>query len=325
MATVESRIAHVGIAKQTAKGTPTATPLYSHGLRSGSVHKTDITQDLDEQTALDINPVSYALREGGVPGFEWTSRINYLSAPLYYYGLLGAVSTTGAGPYTHVITPAASPPYFTVHGRHDTFYTRVADTRIDEIGLSWEGVQTPEMSVKGIGTTLLAGTTWTATNDESANQPLPTVGGTFSFAVDSGTPASAPIAGGSIVISRNVQPVMLSKQSAPDDAVPTGPVMLECTLKLIVADLNEWREIVTGDSANTALADTPLYGSFLVKFLIDSTKSLQIDCTKVAFMCDFPEANPTGGPTEITVVGKMVKPAAGAAVTVTGINATASL
>jgi hypothetical protein len=171
-----------------------------------------------------------------------------------------------------------------------------------------------------MGSSLVYGTSWTATNDESTTNILPTAGGTFKVDTGSATAVVAPIAGGTITMKNNSQPVVLSTSIQPNDVWP-GQLECECTLDLLPPDATDWRKIITGTAGGTTTANTPTYGSFDLTFTFDANTSLEFAATKVAFTADFPQVNAKGGPVAVKVVGTMVKPSSGAAITVTSKSA----
>jgi|ERR1051326_516119 hypothetical protein len=322
MANLNSKIGFIGVSKQTSKGTPVTPPTFGHGLRGGSVMTIGLDQPVEELTATD-RIIPSVFRNGVAMAIPFTTRVYPRVAGLYYYGVMGGVADAGTSPnYTHTITPATTLPYLTAFARIDTEYAQVSDARVDELTLTWDGTAPPELSGNLMGATFLYGTSWTATNDESTTNILPTAGGTFS--VDTGAAAAtAPVAGGTITMKNNSQPVLLSTAITPNDIWP-GQYECECTLKLLPADLTQWRKIITGTSGGTTVANNPTYGAFDITFTYDANTSLEFAATKVAFTADFPQVSAKGGPVELTIVGSVVKPSSGAAVTVTAKNSVAT-
>lgn len=319
---LSSRIVFTGVSKQTAKGSADANPTYGHGIRSGQVSQVELDQSADELTSTErFN--SAALRSGVSNGADFVTRCYPASLGLYYYAALGAVQTTGAGDYTHDITPAATLPYLSQFGRIDSEYFRIQDSKVDQLTVTWDGTQPPELGVRTLGGTLLVGTSWTATTDESTDEFLPTAGGTFSFDGETGTAVTANVVGGSITINNNLSPIVLSTSIDPSDvweAVQT----CEITLRIIPDNLNDWQAVVTGTDAGTAVQATPTYGSFDITFTESATVSLQLAATRCAFTADIPDGNPAGDAVELTLVGEVLKPAGTDALTVTVKNQEAS-
>ena len=319
---LSSRIVFNGISKQTAKGSPDADPTFGHGVRSGQVTSVELDQSADELTSTErFN--SAAQRLGVTNGADFVTRVYPASMGLYYYAALGGIQTSGSTNYTHTITPAATLPYLSQFGRIDTEYFRIQDSKIDELTITWDGTAPPELGVRTLGGTLLVGTTWTATTDESTDEFLPTAGGTFQFDGETGTAVTANVVGGSITVANNLSTIVLSTSIDPSDvweAVQTA----EVTLRIVPDNLNDWQAVITGSDSGTAVQATPTYGSFDVTFTEDANTSLQIAATRVAFTADLPEGNPAGDAVELTLVGEVLKPSGSDAITVTAKNQTAS-
>jgi hypothetical protein len=320
---LQKRIAGTGISKQTAKGAPAASATYGLGIRGGSPLMLDLQQENDEIT-FSSRVSAYDNRLSITPGASIQTRLWAASGGLLLYGALGAISDSGVGPYTHTITPGATLPYLTHFAQFDTEYHKIADCKVNQLELAWTERSPIEVTYELMGITWTGYTgSYTVTNDESGNARFIPPGGTFQVDTNSGTPATAKIAGGRITINNNLVPIPLSASTLPDD-VFEAEAALEVELRLIPTDTTEWRKIVTGTNVGTAAAGTEIYGSFSEKFTIDANTELTLASTRVAFLADYPEADPSGGPAELTVVGRIKKPAATPAFTATLKNAVAS-
>lgn len=323
---LQSAIAKVGVAKQTGKGSAASAPEYGHGVTDGSVLNVDVQQDLDDLTSGSRTSAG-VIRTGVMSGQEFTTRAFPGSVGLYLYGALGAKAVTGTapGPYTHVLTPGSGDlPYLTVFGTLDSNIYSVRDFKVDEIGFSFDGTSPVEMNVTGMGTVLGFPVAFTPVTDETSVAYLRTAGGTFSVDVDggSGTAATSRITSGSITMSNNLDPIMLSASIVPDDVFP-GRLEVSCSFDIVPDDLNLWRTIVTGSSGGTTASGSPVYGSFSVQFT-DGTNTLTLAATKVAFTTEFPAADPAGGAVTLTLEGIAVQPSGGSSITATLVNSVAS-
>lgn len=318
MATMQSAIALVGVAKQTAKGSPAVQPVFQHGITDGSVLKVDITQDREEHTSgARFSPG--VNRTEAIPGAEFTMRAHPKTIGLYLYAALGAINTTGAGPYTHAITLGPDLPYLSLFGKQNTDMYRIPDAKIDQLSLSWSGNEPLECSVQALGCELDVQATWTPTVDDAIASYWTPVGGTFQLDIDGTTLAAAKVTGGEIQIANNAQPILLSGVITPDD-VAVGAQTIDVSLEMTPADLADWRTVVTGSPAGANVQGTPVYGSFSVVF-VNGTDTLTIACTRVPFLIDFPDADPAGGALTITAAGLVVQPTAGTTpITATVVN-----
>lgn len=322
---VQSAIATVGVGKQSSKGTALSTATFGHGLVDGAIMSVEVDQSIEEHTSGtrasgDVNRVAVNA------GVEFTARAHPKSVGLYAFGALGAVATTGAGPYTHVCTMGEDLPYLTTFGRLASNYYKVQDVKIDSLGFSFTANEPLEMSVTGMGTALaVLPSAFTTTNDETNDSYYMPVGGTFSVDVDasgSGTAATAKINSGEITISNNAEPIMVSGTITPDDVV-VGRQEIEVSFEITPDNLNLWRTIVTGSSAGTTASGSVVYGNFSCEF-VNGANTLTIAGDRVAFTCDFPDADPAGGTVTLTLAGLGVGNAGGSPLTVTVVNTTSS-
>jgi tail tube protein len=318
------KIALVGIDRQVSgKGTLAATALYGMGLRGGMLFNPQMEQTYEELTIADRFPPS-AYRTSFHPGADFTSRAWPRSIGLLLYASLGSISTVGsADPWTHTITPGATPLYLTLFSRLDTEYHKLRDCRIDELSFTWDRAEPLEISCSVLGTipSLYQGS-WSATTDDSAEQSFFPAGGIFQLDSDSVTPVTADITGGSITIANHLEPIDLSRALTPDDNWP-GLHEITVTLRLIPADTTLLRSIWTASDSGTAVSNAPVYGSFNTKFTISASRDLTFTATRLAWTGDYPEADPAGGPAEIELTATVLKPA-GTAFTATLLNQVAS-
>lgn len=317
---VQSALAQVGVAKQTAKGSAAADPTFAHGVTDGTVLSVDITQDADERTSGSLG-FSDVVRTAAIPGAAFTGRAHPKTTGLYLYGALGAKSVTGAGPYTHVFTPADTLPYLTLFGKYDGLITTVEDYKVDTLSVSFSENNPVELAIEGMGTTLTFDS-FTVGTDETAATYFSAASGTFKLDTDSGTAVTARISAGEISIANALSAVVLSGDITPDDMF-NSQREVTCSFDIIPDNLNDWRTIVTGTSSGSSISQTALYGSFEIAFT-EGTNSLTLAATRVAFLCEFPDADPAGGPVTLTLAGTVLKPSGGNQITATLINAQAS-
>lgn len=319
---IQSALALVGVGKQASKGTPAATPAFGHGVSGGGVIKVDVSQDRAGVTS-GKRAAAAVDRTAVVGGFDYTTRCFPKTLGMWLYAALGGKSVTGAGPYVHTLTPADVLPLLTVFGNLDGTLAAVQDAMVDELELSWDENNPPDLKVAGIGGAINFAPTFTLGTDETLGDYLLTAGGTFKLDVDSATPVTAPIKAGSIKIANGLTAVTLSGSLTPDQPFP-GRQDYETSLTLVPANLNDWRTVVTGAANGTEPSDAPVYGSLEVTFT-NGTDSLKLEASRVPFMIEFPEASPDGGPVEIEATGMPVLTAAGgAALTATLTNGQAT-
>ena len=319
---IQSALALVGGAKQSAKGSAAADPTYQHGITDGQVMTVEVSQDLEARTsgtrlAPGVN------RTGVMPGIDFTCRGHVSSLGLWLFGALGSVATTGTSPnYTHAITTGADLPYLTAFGSLDSNLYSVEDVKVDSLEISFSENEAVEIAVSGMGTTIAFPASITATTDDSVAAYLRPARGTFQVDIDGTTLAAAKVTAGSVSINNNLAPIMLSGTITPGDVFP-GQQSIEVSLDVTPDNLNDWRTILTGSAAGSTVSPAPIYGSFSIQFT-DGTKTLTLAATRVAFTTEFPSADAGGGPVTLSLAGLVVLPASGAPLTATLTNGIAS-
>lgn len=318
MSGIQSALSQVGAAKQSAKGTANATMAYTHGIVSGQVLTASVEQSLQDLTS-GTRVAPSVNRTAVKSGMDFACRAHAASAPLYFYAALGSLATTGTTPKTHTVTVGADVPYLTGFGKLASTFVQLQDLRLGNVGVSWSGNEPVEMKVTGMGTVVTYPTavggggagTWAAAagGDDTLAAVFRPIGGTFSLAVDSATPATARVTAGEITVNNNLSDVTLSGKITPDDII-VGRTEVECSFDVTPDDLAYWRTILTGSSSGSSESGTVVYGSFSVVFS-DGSNTMTLSASRVAFTCDFPSSDPAGGNVTLTLAGLCVQPAAG--------------
>ena len=319
---IQSALALVGVAKQTNKATRVSNPVYGHGVTDGSILTVEVQQELEARTS-GTRFAPAVNRTGVMPGFDFTSRVHASSAGLWLYGALGTVTTTGTSPKSHALTLGSDLPYLTVTGSMGGNIYSVDGAKVDSCELSWSENQPVEMAVSGMGCALTLPATFTAGTDDSFATYMRPADGTFQLDIDGTTLAAEAITGGSVSISNNLSPVLVSGTLTPSDVFP-GQQTVECSFDVTPDDLDEWRTVLTGSSSGSSVSDVAIYGSFSCQFT-DGTNTLTLAANRVAFTMDFPSADAGGGPVTLSLAGLVVLgTSGGTAFTATLTNSVAS-
>jgi hypothetical protein len=307
----------MGISKQAVKGTPSVSPfLYGLGVISGKIFDIPITHE-DEPMTLNGGPsdrfTPAVNRTDVIPGAAFKTRLFSRSGGLLLFGALGTDSTGAGPPYTHTQVPAQDLPYLTLAGRIGAEYPILSDVKVDELTIAFAGRKPVEMDVKLMGCTpAFNGAAWAVTNDDTVQPYHTPLGGTLSLSIASNTPAVARISEQTIHIANNLVGVPLAKSNLPDDVFP-GQQVVDGTCKLIPTDMTDFRKAVTGTGSGVALSAVAVYGSFSTGFTLDSNNAVTLAALRVAFLIDFPDADPKGGPAELNATYKVVRPLDGSA------------
>ena len=322
-----------GLAAEATEGTAVAAPQYLFGLEAGGVNPQP-TQAPDDLTSGQRTSSSVSRGDTPLDG-EITLRANLASIGMLLWGALGTKAvTTGPAPYTHTFTIGDSLPSFTLFqtivdgAGHDI--PCVAGAKVDTLTFEWEGNMPLKVSASFKGRALSFGSSLTASvlDETGLTTNFIPAGGTFKLDVDSATPATALIKGGSITLTNNLAPQFYSG-TITAGGVDAGWHVAECAFTTVPADIDEWRTIITGTASGTGVAAAPVYGSFEHVFKSQggvAAHQLKLEGLKVAYMADLPQAEAGGGAAEVELAGNCLMPSgAGASpVKVTLVNATSS-
>lgn len=293
----------IGIAKQTARGTPAAAPAFGHGLKSGGI-KADPQEEVDKITSGGVSPKG-AYRTQVDAGAEFVTRAFKKSIGAYILAALGDNVTTGAtSPYTHTGTLGLALKYWTLwHKKSDGTVVRTQDNKLDELKLEWTGNAPLDVSPKFVGGITVPGSTWAPVVDESDSVDYFTpLGGTFKYDVDSAVPVEAAVKGGSITIPRGAEAAFRSGQLEAYD-VREGDCMPTIGLTIEPEDMDLWRTIFTGSAAGVGVSSSPAYGSFEHTFICGAY-SWKLAAGRVKFLTSIPPADPEAKASESDLAGE---------------------
>lgn len=297
----------VGAAKQTARGALAANPQFAHGVSGGAPISVEATQaPLEVTTGLRAS--ANVARESVKSSSDVQAPAYLKSLGLYLLGALGTATTTGSGPYTHTFV-TGDLPYLSFFAKNiGDEIEAIADAKIDELVLSWEGANAVQVSVKAMGTEFTYAAGFTPGVDETGSESfLIPVGGTFEYDPIGSTLVGARVVGGEVTVKNNVTQVDGSAAIVPMDT-HEGRQEHEVKLTIVPDDLSDFRKVITGSGSGTAASESVPVGSVSLEFKENNggTGSLIITGEKVAFLTTLPEADPAGGVVEIELVGTAV-------------------
>ena len=298
------KLATAGFAIQAAQGAAEAQPAFSGPVGGGKLATVEVSQVEDELTSAQIgSPGEY--RESVSFSGEWEGRAWPGSIGGLLYAVLGAVQTTGAAdPYTHEVTAASALPWCTVFGSKDSERKAIADAKLDELKLEWEGNAPIKLTPAWLGLDVTwSGAAFVPVVDESDADTLKGVGLAAVIDLDgSGYDGGATLLGGSVDVKRNLTADVKSGQLEPSGA-NEGAFECDVELKCRVPDLLPIRLLLTGAVDGAAVSPDVPYGGFSLTFAAGG-HSVALAATKVAWQADEPDADPKGGPGEITFKGR---------------------
>jgi hypothetical protein len=309
---LQSRLAQVGLSKQTAKGSAATEATYQVGVLGGTVAGVEVSES-------DLNPtasnrvLSYVERTQVTPvaGFDVVGMPR--SIGLLLLAATGAVTTVAGvapAPNTHTFKTADDLAYLTVFGRYSADHLKMADAKLDELELSWDKSGAIKAAAKlwGLNLEFLAAAYTVAANgDERPVDSNPLIGAGGLFEVDG---ATARVTAGSIKLANGMTPVPISAKVTPDDVFP-GMQAVSVSLTVIPDDLATFRKVLTGTAAGTTISAKPYIGAIRTKFVQSADVDLEFNAGKAVLATEFPEAKPEGGPAEVKIEAKVLAPATG--------------
>ena len=310
MTTIQKLLTFGGVKKQSAKGTPAATPaVVGFGISGGQILSTPIESDYE---ALTLSGATTSDRFAPTtnrtkiqPGAAFTTGARPSSVASF---LLAALGTDNTVTFVHTITPALALPYWSIMGKYGAApeVTRLNDAKCDTLKLSVDETSPVGLDMTWLGTSVTPDFTFTATNDDTIVQPLGPFGGTFQFDLDGTTIATEPISSFSVEINNNLQPVFLSNSILPDDIIE-GNQVIEGVITVKPISLDGWQNLLTGTAGGTTPRTTPLFGKFQLT-ITNGAESIVMTANRVEFMTDFPSSDPSGGAAELDLAYRVVRP-----------------
>lgn len=326
--TLSGRSAVIGYGRQVAEGTGLTVPKFEHVMGGGSIGPQREVAELPWTTDTQDSPGDFvSLNAGALNGLSVPALPKSVGALLH--AVLGSRVTTGAGPYTHVFTPNDVLPFNTFfYAQPGGNFLSLADAKVGEWSLAWEPGQPLTVNLGGGGKTLArAGTKWGAAGLVEGVDPFFTyIGATMNFDV-AASPATSRvrwIRGGSISVNRNLD--MIQTDGLGYQYLGEQARSIEVSLdNAVMEDSALINQVFFG--GGSALSAVPIYGSIEFTFLgsdqvVAATRSLKIALPRVLWtISEVPGADPSGNTVAYTVTGRASKPAAGASITATLINA----
>lgn len=330
MTTYSARSAVIGYGKQASEGSALSAPKFETPMGGGFVGPQRSTQPLPWTNESQDSVGDYVERIGGV--VEATLPVLPVSAGALLEMILGSRSSSGAGPYTHTITPSDTLPFGTFfYAQPGANYWTVSDVKLGSWQLNWTPGTPLEAAISGVGKTFTrSGSKWSAaTLDEAVDPFFTMIGATMKFDPADDTPATVRnIASGSISVNRNLDPIQT-------DAITYGYLAeqkrdIEVSLNDVVFENNDLiNTVFTGSTSGTTPGGAVVYGSCEFTFLgsdqaVAATRSLKLTVPHVLWTIDqVPSANPDGSTLRYTVTGRASQPTSGATITAVLINGSA--
>lgn len=275
---IPGNIATVAVGKQTAKGTPQATPTYKLKLTGGDIAAASQEVQLAETDA--------SIQAGGTvkTGFRVEGSTQHYLRPddfgLIAYLTLGANADTGTTPnYTHTATLAAVQPYATIYKAINTttLVDRYSDCRVSQLVVNGAngGILTYDASWGGLAA-LFGSTDPVLTPVTQAPLVYPqvtcTIGGSAPGTVQSFT----------VTINRNTQFIPGDIGMAQVDYV-SGKVSVEGSMALLFENDQKYRAFHTGTTSGTAPTSTIFSEALNILAQVNANLSVAFDFAAIEY------------------------------------------
>lgn len=307
MAGISSALGTVGLAKQTAKGSPAATPTVKLKL-SASPSLMPIKERgryVVTDTGRD-NAGSYTSRLG-VAG-EFSCYLEPSALGLAFYLALGANADSGAGPnYTHTATPANDLPYFTLfRSVGGVIFEIWEDCKLGRLGIEG-GAGSPytmTLGVEGRQSRLQAADSALAALEPAG---LLFMEGAGQFQIDTVARTIHRLA---LEINNNVSPYQADDYNAVD--IDPGKREIGLTVATRFGGLTAWPDyhnfFYNGVAAPAALS--PVVATHAMQLLVarNANLSWQVNLPQVTYAGVPVQPDPGGDPIEIELACEVEKP-----------------
>ncbi len=313
MAGLRGNQAYLAWSRQTARDTPNTTYARRSPFSGGNIQPSRTVENLSETDANRDIGVSYVSSVGveGTP--EVYGRYDVIDSLLV--AALGAVATTGAGPYVHEITPANSLPYLTfLRGIGGTLWEQFQDVQISELTLSAEAGQPLTASFDLMGRKATRLTSEPGSLPALANSAPPTF-----------NDASVTLAGGATALVSSFECTISNNVSTQqtDDFVPYDVVagQREVTLgfTLVFETLTEYNKFHYGSGSGTTHAGTLATTDANFQFT-NGTDIAEFDFQTIAYEEFGVEPDPGGDPIEVDVRARAQRSSSDPVITATITN-----
>ena len=280
--------------------------------------KAIISTASEVRAALNADAEAKALITASIaPGNSGVGVVTALPAA----NLAGGAAAGSGGTYSHVITGGATLPWATVFGKKDTDLKAAVDCKLDELKIEWEGNQPLKVNATWAGCDAdYAAADYTPGLDEALVDCFKGIHlATATIDLDgNGYTGDAKILSGSLDIKRNVSADIYCGSLLAGDIFEGAPE-IDVELKVRVPDLTPVRLLLTGaDDGDDITGDVP-YGEFDLVFA-NAPNSLELAGTRVAWKAAEPDADPKGGPAELTLTGRCYGSTPASVLTATVVN-----
>lgn len=277
---------------QSVKGTAATTPTHKFTMNTGTAGDPGRVIIQLPETDASQQQASNAV-VGSTPTIGWTNWARPGEFAFLASAIQGANADTGAGPYTHTATPAATQAYYTLWDvLPSNQCTQYVDARANTLGVSGEALQGVQYTTDFIALSAVLGVTAptlpaaSATDRKLAYPDVTvTIGGSHPGTVDAF----------SITVNRNVSILRGDNGLAAFDSV-SGVYAVEGTMRKIYASDADYRKFHGGSAGATTLSTTIFSEALDILVAIDATHSIDFASTLIEYTAVTVPVNVDGSP-----------------------------
>lgn len=293
MPSVPGNAVTVAVGKQTAKGTPQATPQFKLKLTDG-----DIAPVRDLLTLAETDASRQAGAQVVVGSHVEGTTTHYLRPTEFAsiaYWTLGANADSGSTNFTHTATAANSGPYITMFKaiNSTSLVDRYADLRVSQLTVRGGAGQALTYSANWTGLGALLGQTdpvLTATTETPLVYPNVTC--------TKGVATPGTIDSFELTIDQNASYIQGDSGLAAVDSV-WGQFAVTGSLSLLFTDDADYRSFHTGSSSGTNLSTTVFSEALSIAAVINANLSVTFTMTAVEYTAYPVPINVDGSPIRV--------------------------
>jgi hypothetical protein len=293
MAGFSGKSAWIAGAKQTAKGSVAAAPLFANAFSGGNIAPVLATDRLSETDSSRDQAAAYITTSGVEGSPELYVRPESLG--FWLTGVLGNTVSTGSTPnYTHTIKPGQTLPWLTLWrniGGAGALFERFQDCQAGSITIAAEAGQ-PLSATVGVQGLIPTRLTVDPLGSLTLDSDVP-----FNFnnaAITLGGASTRLIRSFSLTVENNLE------RQQTDDVVPyditAGQREISLSFDLLFEDLTEYNKFYYGGATGTAISPNIFTTAANFTFTLDANNEIAFDLPSIAYE-EFPaEPDPAGGP-----------------------------
>lgn len=310
----------IGIALQSAKGQVVTSPQYWLDVTGGDIGPNpEVERRSETGLGVDVGEQYIRVLSGGG---DANVILRPSTAPLLFYGLLGAKAVTGASaPYTHTITAASVKPFFTVFkSMGGTLYEKYSDCHFTGGNVQWSpgGDVTMDLTILALAfnrsTVAYTGGTYSATE-----QPFryPSAVMTVNSVVQNNI--------GEGNINFEWASTAIQTNAITNSYLEPGSREITGSWNEVWETVNRYAEMYYGSSGGTTASPTQFEAPINFVFPhATAGQSLTISAPRFKFGTGQPTPDPGGDPMRLPIAGSIERPASGSIATAAIANAVAS-